>query len=155
MLSRLPWRQLTFELKRPYQTTHQASVHLTKRKTTPYYAGSVYLQSYRMASTEAPKKDAKVAEASSAPAPAENGDINLVPGPDGTMMSKSAAKKAQKELEKQARAAAKETLKAQRTENLSAVGTGKKEKVKKEVKEEPKWVNNTTPGEKKGESSIK
>lgn len=100
-----------------------------------------------MASSEAPKKPA---EASSS-APADNADINLVPGPDGTMMSKSAAKKAQKELEKQARAAAKDTLKAQRSENLSSAGTGKKEKVKKEVKEEPKWVNNTKPGEKKGE----
>lgn len=99
-----------------------------------------------MSSSEASKKDAKAEEA-----PTENGEVNLVPGPDGTLMSKSAAKKAQKELEKQARMAAKETLKAQRSENLSAVGSGKKEKVKKEVKEEPKWINNTKAGEKKGE----
>jgi hypothetical protein len=105
-----------------------------------------------MASSDASKQDAKVTtDTSSAAAPTDNGDVNLVPGPDGTMMSKSAAKKAQKELERQARNAAKETLKAQRTENLATGGTAKKEKVKKEVKEEVKWVNNTQPGEKKGE----
>ncbi|UZJ54975.1 hypothetical protein CBS101457_004295 [Exobasidium rhododendri] len=98
-----------------------------------------------MASTEAPKKEGAASSAD----PAENGDVNLVAGPDGTMMSKSAAKKAQKELDRQIKQAAKESLKAQRNESLGSGGAAKKEKVKKEVKEEPVWVNNSIAGEKK------
>ena len=104
-----------------------------------------------MVSSEAPAKEAGTAEASSTTAHTEDTNVNLVPGPDGTLMSKSAAKKAQKELEKRAKAAEKEALQTQRSENLSAAGAGKKDKIKKEVKEEAQWVNNTKPGEKKGE----
>lgn len=73
----------------------------------------------------------------------------LVPGPDGTLMTKTAAKKATKDAEKRAKAQAKEALKAQRTAPAAAAGTGKKEKAKKEAKAEPEWVNTTVPGEKK------
>lgn len=82
-------------------------------------------------------------------APATNSEgANLVMGPNGQMMTKTAAKKAAKDAEKRARAEAKEALKAQRTAPQAAAG-GKKEKVKKEVKTEPEWINETVSGEKK------
>ncbi|SHO78257.1 Mitochondrial and cytoplasmic valyl-tRNA synthetase [Malassezia sympodialis ATCC 42132] len=78
----------------------------------------------------------------SAPPPAE---VTLA-GAEGP--SKSAQKKAAKLAEKQAKAAAKNALKAEKGP-APATGGAKKEKVKKEVKEEPAWVDPTVPGEKK------
>ncbi|CAO1627316.1 unnamed protein product [Parajaminaea phylloscopi] len=83
---------------------------------------------------------------SSSPAPGAT-EEKLVPGPDGTMMSKSAAKKAFKAAETAARKANKAAI---ADKKVPAAGEGKKkEKAKKEKEEEPEWVNNTVPGEKK------
>jgi valyl-tRNA synthetase len=145
MLSRLPlsFRQ-TFINSRSFRLT--AGYGQIAQRSTAKASFAVSTPHFKMSSSDVAQKDQIAAEASSS---AENGNANLVPGPDGTMMTKSAAKKAQKEIERQAQKAAKETLKAQRSDNHTATGTGKKEKVKKEVKEEAKWVNNTRPGEKK------
>ncbi|KAK0525152.1 valine--tRNA ligase [Tilletia horrida] len=72
-------------------------------------------------------------------------------GPDGQPMTKSALKKAAKNAEKAAKFNAKNALKAEKDKDAAAPGAGaaKKEKAKKEVKEEPKWEDNTVPGEKK------
>ncbi|SPO32571.1 probable VAS1 - valyl-tRNA synthetase [Ustilago trichophora] len=71
-------------------------------------------------------------------------------GPDGQPMTKSAMKKAAKLAEKQAKQAAKDALKSDKpAQNAAGSGAPKKEKPKKEVKEEPEWVNNTVPGDKK------
>lgn len=67
------------------------------------------------------------------------------PPADSEGPSKSAQKKAAKLAEKQAKAAAKNALKSEKTTPAAP----KKEKVKKEVKEEPQWVDPTVPGEKK------
>lgn len=67
-------------------------------------------------------------------------------------MSKSAAKKALKEAQLKASKAAKQSLKDHQTGPAAGTGQGKaKAKAKKEKKEEEVWVNNTVPGEKKGE----
>lgn len=146
MLLNLPRRHLSLLSRQLIDT-----VPCGKQISISRVRASAQSSIFRMASNEAAKSEIKVEQqAASTSGPTENGSATLVPGPDGTLMSKSAAKKAQKELEKQAHKAAKETLKAQRSENLSAASSGKKEKVKKEVKDEPEWVNNTAPGEKKG-----
>lgn len=153
MLLRLPLRYLPTHHARTLRsllTSHSFHSISKGRPLLGYRADPFWKVGLRMASNDA---DANKAEANGT-APTENGNANLVPGPDGTMMTKTAAKKAQKELEKQAQKAAKDAIKAQRSENLTAASTGKKEKVKKEAKEEPKWVNNTVPGEKKGENST-
>ncbi|WFD41451.1 valine--tRNA ligase [Malassezia psittaci] len=64
---------------------------------------------------------------------------------EGEAPSKSAQKKAAKLAEKQAKAAAKNALKVDK----SAPAAPKKEKVKKEVKQEPEWSDPTVPGQKK------
>ncbi|KAJ1035366.1 hypothetical protein NDA13_000785 [Ustilago tritici] len=81
-------------------------------------------------------------------AAAANTDTPL--GPDGQPMTKSAMKKAAKLAEKQAKQAAKDALKSDKpAQNAPGTAAAKKEKPKKEVKEEPEYVNNTVPGEKK------
>ncbi|SAM83388.1 probable VAS1-valyl-tRNA synthetase [Ustilago bromivora] len=83
-----------------------------------------------------------------AAAAAPNTDTPL--GPDGQPMTKSAMKKAAKLAEKQAKQAAKDALKSDKpAQNAPGTAAAKKEKPKKEVKEEPEYVNNTVPGEKK------
>lgn len=67
--------------------------------------------------------------------------------PDSEGPSKSALKKAAKLAEKQAKAAAKNALKADK--GAAAPAAPKKDKVKKETKQEPEWVDNTVPGEMK------
>lgn len=94
----------------------------------------------------ADKKDAATGASANAES-AENAAGAPVLGPDGQPMTKSAAKKAAKEAERKARSAAKQALQAQKPSTTPAAD--KKEKVKKEVKAEPAWVNNTKPGEKK------
>lgn len=72
----------------------------------------------------------------------------LVPGPDGTMMSRSAAKKAFKLAETAARKANKAAI---ADKAPAAAGEGKKkEKTREKEEEEPEWINHTVPGEKKG-----
>ncbi|PWN29426.1 putative VAS1-valyl-tRNA synthetase [Jaminaea rosea] len=102
-----------------------------------------------MSSSQAP------ADGSSAPQPKRDiggayhpPEKDLVPGPDGTMMSKSAAKKAFKLAEAAAKKAGKQAVAAERKGN-AAEGAPKKEKAKKEKVEEPEWVNKTVAGEKK------
>ncbi|KAJ1598445.1 hypothetical protein NDA14_000750 [Ustilago hordei] len=81
-------------------------------------------------------------------AAAANTDTPL--GPDGQPMTKSAMKKAAKLAEKQAKQAAKDALKSDKpAQNAPGTAAAKKEKPKKEVKEEPEYVNSTVPGEKK------
>ncbi|KIS68423.1 putative valine--tRNA ligase [Mycosarcoma maydis] len=71
-------------------------------------------------------------------------------GPDGQPLTKSAMKKLAKLKEKEAKQAAKDALKSDKpAQNAAGSGAAKKEKPKKEVKQEPEWVNNTVPGEKK------
>lgn len=103
-----------------------------------------------MSSSQAP------ADGSSAPQPKRDiggayhpPEKDLVPGPDGTMMSKSAAKKAFKLAEAAAKKAGKQAVAAEKKGN-AAEGAPKKEKAKKEKVEEPEWVNKTVAGEKKG-----
>lgn len=80
-------------------------------------------------------------------------DAPLALGPDGQPMTKSAMKKAAKAAEKAAKQAAKEALKAEKAAaqpaNPNPSSGAKKEKPKKQVKQEPEWVNNTVPGDKK------
>ncbi|PWN87557.1 putative VAS1-valyl-tRNA synthetase [Acaromyces ingoldii] len=90
---------------------------------------------------------APAANGSTTAAATADGGAAPILGPDGKPMTKSAAKKAAKEAAAAAKKAEKEALKAQKT---PAAGSGaKKEKVKKEQKVEPEWVNNTVAGEKK------
>lgn len=110
-----------------------------------------------LSTSQVTMSSAQSSNAAEKPANAPGGQVNppekdLVPGPDGTMMSKSAAKKAFKLAE----GAAKKAAKAAATEKKAPAAGGesstkKKEKAKKEKEAEPEWINNTVPGEKKGE----
>ncbi|CAO1628273.1 unnamed protein product [Sympodiomycopsis kandeliae] len=96
----------------------------------------------------APESSAK-----GAPGPAPN-QADMVPGPDGTMMTKTAAKKAFKLAEAAARKAGKAALAKDKdsssaTPSSAAAPSAKKEKAKKETPAEPEYINNTKPGQKK------
>lgn len=100
------------------------------------------------AAPEQPQQQQQPSGSAQNDAAAPSADAPL--GPDGQPMTKSAMKKAAKLAEKQAKQAAKDALKSDKpAQPAPGSGAAKKEKPKKEVKEEPEWVNNTVPGEKK------
>lgn len=102
-------------------------------------------------SKAAPSADPDMAIATGQPAVSNEATGDLVPGPDGTLMTKTAAKKATKLAEAAARKAGKAAIAKDKTPAAAAAGGEgkKKEKAKKEKEAEPEWVNNTVPGEKK------